>query len=93
MTAREAEQVLTRSLESIGAYVRDLRARLDQGLIPPNELLSAEAQQSRERVVSIEARTRAGSPKPICGACSGLRAQARSSRRRVWSHWLRPLAM
>ncbi len=47
--------MLARSLDSIGAYVRDLRARLDQGLIPPNELLSAEAQQSRERVASIEA--------------------------------------
>lgn len=55
VTARDAEQVLARSLDSIGAYVRDLRARLDQGLIPPNELLSAEAQQSRERLVSIEA--------------------------------------
>jgi outer membrane protein TolC len=55
VTAREAEQVLARSLDSIGAYVRDLQARLDQGLIPPNELLSAEAQQSRERVASIEA--------------------------------------
>ena len=55
VTAQEAEQVLARSLDSIGAYVRDLRARLDQGLIPPNELLSAEAQQSRERLVSIEA--------------------------------------
>ena len=55
VTAREAEQVLARSLDSIGAYVKDLRARLDQGLIPPNELLSAEAQQSRERLVSIEA--------------------------------------
>ncbi|HEY7498241.1 MAG TPA: TolC family protein [Vicinamibacterales bacterium] len=55
VTAREAEQVLTRSLDRIAAYVRDLRVRLDQGLIPPNELLSAEAQQSRERVGSIEA--------------------------------------
>ena len=55
VTAREAEQVLARSLDSIGAYVSDLRARLDQGLIPPNELLSAEAQQSREHLVSIEA--------------------------------------
>jgi outer membrane protein len=54
VTAREAEQVLARSLERIAAYVRDLRARLDQGLIPPNELLSAEAQQSREQVLSIE---------------------------------------
>jgi outer membrane protein len=55
VTTREAEQVLTRSLERIAAYVRDLRARLDQGLIPPNELLSAEAQQARERVAAIEA--------------------------------------
>jgi outer membrane protein TolC len=55
VTAREAEQVLARSLESITSYVGDLRARLDQGLIPPNELLSAEARQSRERVLSIEA--------------------------------------
>jgi len=55
VTAREAERVFGRSLESIAAYVRDLRARLDQGLIPPNELLSAEAQQSRQRVASIEA--------------------------------------
>jgi outer membrane protein TolC len=55
VTAREAELVLARSLDRIAAYVRDLRARLDQGLIPPNEVLSAEAQQSRERVFSIEA--------------------------------------
>jgi outer membrane protein len=55
VSAREAEHVLARSLESITAYVGDLRARLDQGLIPPNELLSAQAQQSRERLVSIEA--------------------------------------
>ena len=55
VTARDAEQVLARSLDRITAYVGDLRARLDQGLIPPNELLSAQAQQSRERVASIEA--------------------------------------
>jgi outer membrane protein TolC len=55
VTAREAEVVLGRSLDSIASYVGELRARLDQGLIPPNELLSAEAQQSRERVASIEA--------------------------------------
>jgi outer membrane protein len=55
VTAREAEQVVARSLDRIASYVRDLRARLDQGLIPPNELLSAEAQQSRERVAAIEA--------------------------------------
>jgi outer membrane protein len=55
VTAKEAELVFGRSLESIAAYVRDLKARLDQGLIPPNELLSAEAQYSRQRVAAIEA--------------------------------------
>lgn len=55
VTAREAELVLARSLDSIRAYVSDQRARFQQGLIPPNELQSAEAQESRERVLSIEA--------------------------------------
>jgi outer membrane protein TolC len=55
VTAREAEQVLSRTLAGVDAHVRDLRNRLDQGLIPPNELLSAEAQQSRERLLAIEA--------------------------------------
>jgi outer membrane protein len=56
VTAREAEAVLARSLESLDAHVRDLRSRLDQGLIPPNEVLSVEAQHSRQRVLAIEAR-------------------------------------
>jgi outer membrane protein TolC len=32
-----------------------LRSRLEQGLIPPNDVLSAEAQQSRQRGLAIEA--------------------------------------
>lgn len=55
VTARETEQVLERSLASIDAHVRDLRNRLDQGLIPPNDVLSAEAQQARERLLALEA--------------------------------------
>jgi outer membrane protein len=55
VTAREGERVVARALETIGAHVRDLRSRLDQGVIPPNDLLSAEAQQSRQRLLSIEA--------------------------------------
>lgn len=55
VTARETAQVLARSLDSITAHVRDLRNRLEQGLIPPNDLLSAEAQQSRQRLQAIEA--------------------------------------
>jgi outer membrane protein TolC len=55
VTARESETVLQRSLEAVQAHVQDLRARLDQGLIPPNDVQTAEAQQSRERLLAIEA--------------------------------------
>ena len=56
VTAREAEQVLVRSVEQVDAHLRDVRARLEQGLVPPNEVLSAEAQRSRQRVLALEAR-------------------------------------
>ena len=60
VTSAETERVLDRSLQSIDAHVRDLRNRLDQGLIPPNDVLTAEAQQSRERLLAIEARNTRG---------------------------------
>lgn len=56
VSAIETEHVLARSLDSMAAHVRELRSRFDQGLIPPNDVLSAEAQQSRQRVLAIEAR-------------------------------------
>jgi outer membrane protein TolC len=55
VTAGETEQVLAAALRSLDAHVGDLKTRLDQGLISPNELLSAQAQRSRQRVASIEA--------------------------------------
>ena len=55
VTARETERVLGGAVRSLDAHVADLKTRLDQGLISPNELLSAQAQRSRERVAAIEA--------------------------------------
>jgi outer membrane protein len=54
VTARETEVVVARSLHSMDAHVADLRSRLEQGLIPPNDVLSAEAQESRARLLAIE---------------------------------------
>ncbi len=56
VTARETERVLSRAVQRMDAQVSDLRTRLDQGVIPPNDLTSAEAQRSRQRVLAIEAR-------------------------------------
>src|SRR5215468_2911219 len=55
VTARETEEVLARAVGSMDAHVRDLRSMLDQGLIPPNDLLSTEAQRSRQQVLAIQA--------------------------------------
>ena len=55
VTARESEQVVGRSVGNLDVHLSDLRARLDQGLIPPNEVLTAEAQRSRRRGLLIEA--------------------------------------
>ena len=55
VTAREAEAVLQRSLEAVDAQVSDVKTRLASGLVPPNDVASAEAQAARQRVLSIEA--------------------------------------
>ena len=66
-----------RSLESIDAHVRDLRSRLEQGLIPPNDLLSAEAQQSRERLLAIETANQRGVSEADLQRLLGTDSQAR----------------
>jgi len=55
-TAAQTEVVVQRALEALDAHLRDLRSRLDQGLIPPNEVLTAEAHRSRQQLLAIEAR-------------------------------------
>jgi outer membrane protein len=56
LTARAATEVLNRSLERAQANVADVRQRLNQGLVPPNEVASAEALESRQRMLLIETR-------------------------------------
>jgi outer membrane protein len=60
VTAREAEAVLQRSLEAVTAHVKDVRVRLASGLIPPNDVSSAEAQLSHQRLLAIEATSQRG---------------------------------
>jgi outer membrane protein TolC len=56
VTATQTEAVVQRALEALDAHLRDLRSRLDQGLIPPNDVLTAEAQRSHQQLLAIEAR-------------------------------------
>ena len=56
VTAAESARAVEQALERTDAHLKDLRVRLEQGLIPPNEVLTAEAQRSRQQVQVIEAR-------------------------------------
>lgn len=56
VTARSSVGVLERALERAEAHAGDVRQRLSAGLVPPNEVASAEAQVARQRMLAIEAR-------------------------------------
>ena len=51
----ESVRVLDQSLVQLEAHLRDARNRLDVGLIPPNDVLSVEAQQARQQMLRIQA--------------------------------------
>jgi outer membrane protein TolC len=54
-TSREAVRVLEESVARAEAQVRDAKQRLDVGLVPPSDVLTFEAQRSREELQLIEA--------------------------------------
>ena len=56
LTAREQVRVLERAVERTDASLETVRARVEAGVLPPNDVLSAEAQRARQNVQLIQAR-------------------------------------
>ena len=56
VVSRHAEQVLVQAVARADASVGDVKARVDAGVLPPNDLLSAQAQRAREFVRLVQAR-------------------------------------
>jgi outer membrane protein len=56
VTAAAAASVLEQGVTRAQAHVADVRERFEAGLVPPNEVASAEAQESRARMLLIESR-------------------------------------
>ena len=56
VTSRGRISVLEQTMTRNDAWVRDVRARVDAGVLPPNDVLSAEAQRARQSVRLIQAR-------------------------------------
>ena len=57
VTAKAAVGVLEQGVARTQAHVAEVTARSRAGLVPPNELASATAQEMRARMLAIEART------------------------------------
>jgi outer membrane protein TolC len=57
-TAIESLRVVNESLVQMRAHLGVTRSQLDAGLIPPNDVLDVEAQESRQRMLAIQARSR-----------------------------------
>ncbi len=72
VTAREAERVVAQALENIDAHLADVRNRQNAGLVPPNDVLSTEAQRSRQQVLLINARHAVESASAELGRLTGL---------------------
>lgn len=56
VTAGESVTVLGESLRRMDSALEDVRNRFKVGLVPPNDVLSVEAQRSRQEVLLIQAR-------------------------------------
>jgi outer membrane protein TolC len=55
VTAQSAAEVVKQSLARAQQHVQDARQRRAAGLVPPNEIAAAEAQESRQRMLLIDA--------------------------------------
>jgi outer membrane protein len=55
ITARASVDVVSQALGRIAAHLTDVKNQLSVGLIPPSDVLSVEAQQARQQMLSIEA--------------------------------------
>jgi outer membrane protein len=55
VTGRETVTVREGGLERLGAQLRDVKAQLDAGLVPPSDVLNVEAQESAQRAQLIDA--------------------------------------
>jgi outer membrane protein TolC len=55
VTATESLRVVEDTLTRMRAHLQDMRNRLAAGLVPPNEVLTVEAQESQQRILHIRA--------------------------------------
>jgi outer membrane protein len=59
VTAREATRVLSEAVKRVDAQLSDVRSRFEAGFVPPNDVLTVQAQRARQQVQLLEAQNQA----------------------------------
>jgi outer membrane protein len=77
VTAGESVRVLEESVKRMDASLQDVRNRLDVGLVPPNDVLSVQAQRSRQQMLLIQARNQLDLTSADLARLAGLPSDAR----------------
>lgn len=57
VTATESRRVVEEAVGRADAHLNDVRNQLTAGLVPPSDVFTAEAQESRQRMLAVQART------------------------------------
>ncbi len=76
VTGREAVKVIDQSLARTDAWVADVQARLDAGLVSPHEVLTARARRARDQVQRIEMANAAATAERELARLIGMPGQA-----------------
>ncbi len=77
VTARESVRVLEESVRGMDASLQDVQNRLKVGLVPPNDVLSVQAQRSRQQMLVIQARSQSDMVMADLARLVGLAPDAR----------------
>jgi outer membrane protein TolC len=56
VSASASVSVVEESVKRVDAHLQDVRNQLASGLVPPNDVLTVETQESRQRMLAIQAR-------------------------------------
>ena len=76
VTARETVKVLEQSLTTADQSLSDVRARVEAGVLPPNDVSRSEAQRARSELMLVEARGRVENVTVDLARLVGLEAPA-----------------
>ncbi|PYR52893.1 MAG: hypothetical protein DMF95_05685 [Acidobacteria bacterium] len=56
VTTTESRRVVEEAVTRIAAHLKDVRNQLAAGLVPPSDVFTVEAQESRQRMLAVQAR-------------------------------------